>query len=128
MTIAEYLNAIKARLLSDPIVSEFHIVRERDTDLDGHLRARVKLIDGGQLEFSEYAQSGVDGQIVVVTYSYHWVDAAGRLVKRWDNVPHHPEKAGFPHHVHIGATGAVEPGVPLDIFIVLDEISRALTS
>ncbi len=128
MTVTEYLSGIKARLLSDPIVSEFHIVRERDADLDGYLRARVKLIDGGQLEFSEYARSGVDGQITVVTHSYHWADAAGCLIKRWDNVPHYPEKTGFPHHVHIGATGAVEPGGPLDIFVVLDEISRALIS
>jgi len=51
--IAEYLNLIKERLLTDPIISHFRIVRERVTVTDGHLRARLTLSDGSRLEFSE---------------------------------------------------------------------------
>jgi hypothetical protein len=76
MTIAEYFNAIKERLVTDPIVAGFEIVRERATPQDGHLRARLVLVDGSQLEFSEYMQrSRARGGVEVITYSYHWADA-----------------------------------------------------
>jgi len=39
-----------------PIVTSFHVIRERSTLIDGYLRARLELADGSQLEFSEYMQ------------------------------------------------------------------------
>ena len=124
MTIAEYLDSIKERLLTDPIVASFQIARDRTTSVDAHLRARLVLVDGGQLEFSEYVQRS-GGQIEVVTYSYHWADAENGLIRRWDNAPHYPDLSGFPHHVHHGATGEVTPGKPMNIFAVLDEMAKA---
>ena len=40
MTIVEYFGAVKECLLTSPVVSRFHVIRERDTLTDGHLRAR----------------------------------------------------------------------------------------
>jgi hypothetical protein len=34
-------------------------------------------------------------------YSYHWQDADGSLITRWDNSPHYREVASFPHHKHL---------------------------
>src|SRR4030067_368066 len=34
-------------------------------------------------------------------YSYHWQDANGNLITRWDNSPHHREIFTFPHHKHL---------------------------
>ena len=56
MTIEAYLDSIKERFVTDPIVTRFHVIRERSTFVDGHLRARLTLADGSQLEFSEYMQ------------------------------------------------------------------------
>jgi hypothetical protein len=125
VSIAEYLDAIKERLLTASIVASFEIARERITSVDGHVRARLVLVDGSQLEFSEYVQRS-GGQIEVVTYSYHWADADGALIRRWDNAPHYPDLSGFPHHIHRGATGDVTPGLPMDIFVVLDEMTEAV--
>lgn len=85
MTIAEYLDSIKWHLLTDPLISHFHIVRD--------------------------------------TYSYHWADTEGRLIRRWDNTPHFPNLPGFPHHVHNGRAATVSPGQPVNVFTVLDEIA-----
>jgi hypothetical protein len=126
MTITEYLNAVKERLTTDPVVAGFSVVRERVTLIDGHLRARLALFDGSVLEFSEYVQRSSDDQIDVVTYSYHWTDADGNLIRRWDNTPHFPDLPGFPHHVHDGRAGSVVPGQPANIFLILDEIARIL--
>ena len=126
MTVDEYVAAVKERLLSDLVVSGLRIIRERATLTDSHLRARLTLTDGSQLEFSEYVQRSPDDQINIITYSYHWADAHGNLIRRWDNTPHFPDLPGFPHHIHDGASGVVGPGQPVSIFIVLDEVAQRL--
>jgi hypothetical protein len=123
MTIEAYLVSVKERFVSDPIVTSFHLIRERSTLVDGHLRVRLTLADGSQLEFSEYMQRSPAGGITVITYSYHWADAANQLIRRWDNTPHFPDLPGFPDHIHDGATGEVMPGQPMSIFAVLNAIA-----
>ena len=127
MTIDEYLDAVKERLLTDRVVSSLHIIRERITTMDGHLRARLTLSDDSQIEFSEYVQRSLEGDILVITYRYHWADASGNLIQRWDNTPHHPDLPGFPHHVHIERPDRVSSGRPMSILAVLDEVAQRLT-
>ena len=126
MTIDEYLDTVKGRLLTDPMLSVFRVIRERATLTDGHLRARLTWTDGSQLEFSEYVQRSPDGQVNIITYSFHWADVHGNLIRRWDNTPHFPNLPGFPHHIHDGPGGAVGPGQPVSLSVVLDEIARQL--
>ena len=123
MTIDAYVEAMKERFVTDPLVTHFQVIRERSTLMDGYLRARLMLADGSQLEFAEYMQRSSAGEIVVITYSYHWADAHNQLITRWDNTPHFPELSGFPDHIHDGATGQVTPGQPMSIFTVLDAIA-----
>jgi hypothetical protein len=123
MTIEAYMQAMKERFVTDPIVTRFFVSRERATLVDGYLRARLTLADGSQLELSEYMQRSATGEIVVITYSYHWADADDQLITRWDNTPHFPGLRGFPHHRHDGATGEVTAGQPMSIFTVLDTIA-----
>ena len=123
MTIDAYLAAMKDRFVTDPLVTQLHVIRERSTLIDGYLRARLALADGSQLEFSEYMQRSSAGEIVVITYSYHWADANNQLIMRWDNTPHFPGLPGFPDHIHDGATGEVTAGQPMSIFTVLDAIA-----
>ena len=123
MTSEAYLAAMKERFVADPIVTHFHVIRERSTWVDGHIRARVVLADSSQLEFSEYMQRSSAGEIAVITYSYHWANADNQLIKRWDNAPHFPDLPGFPDHIHDGATREVTSGQPMSISAVLDEIA-----
>ncbi len=126
MSPAEYLDVVKERLLTDPLITEFHIRRERHTSIDAHLRVRASLADGSRLEFSEYVERMPNGQIQVIVYSYHWEDADGDLILRWDNTPHFPELPGFPHHVHDSRTGDAHAGKPTDVFSVIDFIRRTV--
>lgn len=126
MTTIEYLAAIKERLLTDPLIARFRVLRERSTLIDGYLRGHLTLRDGSQVEFSEYVQFAANEQIQVITYSYHWSDAGGNLIRRWDNAPHFPHLSGFPHHVHEGPAGPVSPHRPVDLLIILDEIARTV--
>ena len=123
MTIDAYMQSMKERFITEPLVTQFHVIRERSTLMDGYLRARLALADGSQIEFSEYMQRSPAGEIVVITYSYHWADANNQLITRWDNTPHFPDLPGFPDHIHDGATGEVTAGQPMSIFTVLDAIA-----
>ena len=123
MTIDVYVEAMKERFVTDPLVTHFQVIRERSTLMDGYLRARLTLADGSQLEFSEYMQRSSEGAIAVITYSYDWADANHELIARWDNTPDFPDLPGFPDHMHDGATGQVTPSQPMSIFTVLDEIA-----
>jgi hypothetical protein len=123
MTIDAYLAAMKDRFITDPLVTHFQVIRERAMLMDGYLRARLALADGSQLELSEYMQRSSAGEMVVITYSYHWADATNQLIMRWDNTPHFPGLPGFPDHIHDGATGEVTAGQPMSIFTVLDAIA-----
>lgn len=127
MTPAEYLSLLKERLLADPLVIQFGLVRERATSADAYLRARVILKDHSQLEFSEYVQATPEETIVVVTYSYHWSDTQGELICRWDNTPHFPDLPNAPHHLHMGQAEAPQASSPMSLFAVLDEIARRLS-
>lgn len=127
MSLYTYFDAIKERLLTEPLIADFCILRERVMLADGHLRARLTFQDGSMLEFSEYVQQTVDDRTETLVYSYHWADATGELRRRWDNTPHYPDMPNFPHHIHDGETGAVIPGEPVNIFTVLDVIVAELT-
>ena len=70
MNPAEYIESVRELLLTSPIVESLYVVRQRVTSSDGHMRARLTLLDGGLLEFSEYFQRMAGGQVHVVTYSY----------------------------------------------------------
>ena len=125
MTPAEYLTSVKERLLTDPVIESFRILRERETPVDAYLRARLTLIDASHIEFAEYVQFAA-GEPQVTTYSYHWTDEAGVLIQRWDNTPHFPEMPGFPHHIHTGPEAQPAPASPTDIFSVLNEMTRLI--
>ena len=67
MTIVAYRDAIKTRLMTDPVVATFQVVRERSTGSDGYVRVRATLSDNSKLEFAEYVQLAADDQVTVVT-------------------------------------------------------------
>ncbi len=124
MTPAAYLDSIIEFLLAEPNITRVQVLRQRATNRDGHVRARLALIDGSLLEFSEYFQVDATDSVHVTTYSYHWMDARGRLIRRWDNTPHHPGIAGFPHHIHEGDN--VLPGMAMSIFAVLAAVAESI--
>ncbi|NOZ62585.1 MAG: hypothetical protein GXO74_13020 [Calditrichaeota bacterium] len=90
-----------------------------DYDLDlslGFLLADGKIVfhNGSILEFTESITPGR------FKYRYHYMDAEGNLIFRYDNVPHHRKIATFPNHRHYPDT--VVESEPLDLRQVIEEI------
>ncbi|HLD42080.1 MAG TPA: DUF6516 family protein [archaeon] len=48
----------------------------------------------------------------------------GKIIKRWDNAPHHPEIKTFPDHVHMGSEEIVKEAIKPSIFQIIGEVCR----
>ena len=110
----DYLAHVKALIVANRQVVRWEVFREEAQGDMGLLRYRLNLSDGGLLEIFERFRI-VEGVAQVEKYRIHWQDAGGRLIKRWDNAPHHPEVATHPHHVHDGSEENVEPSEPISV-------------
>jgi hypothetical protein len=121
-----YLEAIKLRLVIDPLVARFTIVRERIGPGEGYLRVRLELRNGDIVEAAEHFELGPVG-FLPVHYRHHWMTPQGHLRVRWDNAPHFPSLSTFPHHIHEGNESQVVPGRPMSILDLLDEIAARLS-
>ena len=115
---ADYLTYIKALIVVNSQVLRWTVVREEVQGDMGMLRYRLILRGSALLEMFECFHV-VEGQVQVARYSFHWQDAAGQLLKRWDNAAHHRELSTHPHHVHDGAEANVRPHGPINAEEVL---------
>lgn len=59
-------------------------------------------------------------------YSFYWLNEENNLIIGWDNRPHHPEVATFPHHKHIGLPKSVKPSRETTLAQVLRFIEKQL--
>jgi len=114
--------------LYDPVISRGYVEIEQLTfdnrsNKRGSIMGRLKFHDGSLLEFGETIVQQ-NRQIVKRRYAYHYQNAAGDVVFRYDNAPHYPDISTYPHHKHVGTV--VEPATEPDLSVVLLEIERLL--
>ena len=121
--IEAYFNEILETISSSFAISSFNVIKLRIAENEGFIRVRCSLMNGDILEFAEY-MTIFQREPKVLSYSYHWQTSDGTLVKRWDNVPHHPELNSFPDHLH--QLGSVESSPPMNFQKVLSEIENNL--
>ena len=122
MSIRRYFDELKLRLVIDSGVESFEVISERIEEKEGYLRVVIKLPSDSVMHCFEYVLS--DGSIGISKYSFHWQDAAGNLIYRWDNSPHHPELDSFPYHVH--TKDSVSVSSEMSLIKVLDEVKVLL--
>ncbi|WP_317047012.1 toxin-antitoxin system TumE family protein [Spirosoma aerolatum] len=58
------------------------------------MKLQILLTDGSILHIKEYTNSDTR------KYAFHWQQMDGLWLMQWDNVPHFPKLASFPHHRH----------------------------
>jgi hypothetical protein len=105
-----------------PIVSASSIQLDKRTNRSGLIRGDLFLGDGSRLYFRELVN--IDDLVVRLMYSYHYQDASGQLIFRYDDTPHHTETDSFPHHKHIEQEGNIMASVPPTLVSVLGEIEK----
>ena len=122
--VEDYFDNILQELLISHAVFSFKVMRRVIGDEDGFIRVICRLTNGDIFEFAEYVQTHTN-KMSIMTYSFHWQSANGKLVKRWDNVPHHNEINTHPHHLHL-SNGKVVGSAAMNLNKVLEEIEKII--
>lgn len=109
---------------SNPIVLSSHIEKQYGpAGSTVYLRGRLLIIDFSILEIALFAGESAHG-VVVDKYRFHYMSIDGQMIFRYDNAPHHPEVASFPHHKHTSVN--VIPSYMPGINDILNEISAII--
>jgi len=120
--LENFLADLKASLTASPIVKDIEILDEFVTSVSGFLDCRVLLIDESELFVTEYFTVLKD-KLYRDKYSYH-LQKNDKLIKRWDNAPHHRELSTFPFHIHM--KNGVHESKEMTVEDILDEISEII--
>lgn len=86
-------------------------------------KIKLELIDGSFIFLREIIIENV-----LFDYSYHWQQADGTLILRWDNTAYYPGIATFPHHKHIETETNVQPSYEQSLHDVLSFIKNKIAS
>jgi len=109
---------VRIALLTSPVITDVRVLQEQALGDVGYFRVRSKLANADELMFMERFRWKNDA-IAVEKYSFHWQNAEGKMIRRWDNAPHHPEISSFPHHLHDADESNIRPHGPVDVFEIL---------
>jgi len=121
--ICQYLTRLRATIDSrQEIIVERFDARQLSV-FDGRIAGRLRFYDGSVLEIREVFRVHNRG-IRKIVYSYHYQQADGRRIFRYDNAPHYPDLPGFPEHKH--EDDRVLPSPSPDLNEVLREIDGYL--
>jgi hypothetical protein len=112
----------------DSIVSRGHVeveqfIFDNRSNQRGSIRGKLKFHDGSVLDFGEVVIVR-NKQIEKLRYAYHYQNASGEVIFRYDNAPHYPNLPTHPHHKHVGST--IEPAQTPDLSAVLREIEQLI--
>jgi hypothetical protein len=121
-----YLNRLQDTILSrrEIEIEIMEIIDQSDIpEQESKFAARLSFPDGSQLRVIEALRLD-RSRLVKSRYVYHYQQADGTLIFRYDNAPHHPELKSHPHHKHLGAN--VVAAKPPDLSQVLQEIDELL--
>lgn len=92
----------------------------------GLFRARVFFWDGSHLTIDETIDTE-PGYPEILRYSYTYV-RGNEHVFRYDNAPHYPDFATFPHHKHVEPDEVPEASEPPTLNQVYREIEQILAA
>ena len=127
--IERYMNDLDVLISASASIVDIDIIRRdiRDTGLEktALFRYRIKLIDESLIEITERILEERAG-LTTTKYRYHWQTGSGKLIKRWDNAPHHPEIDTFPDHLHDGSEDNVKSFRKMNALDILTDIINGL--
>lgn len=117
----DYYVAVQGAVSAAPHVLRSDIEFDEIGVHECYIRGVLSLINDLELHIAEYVITGPAVQRL--KYRYHLQTLDGKLVSRWDNVPHYPQLPSFPDHRH-DRDERVYSAPPMDIPGVLASALR----
>lgn len=112
-----YLAGIIDRYARTDLIVASELNADARTPKIGVMKGVITFFDGSQLFFSEYVDTRY--RLEKLTYAYHYQDAEGILIFRYDNAAHKPALP-FPYHKHRSDGMIIESAAP-DFSVLIDE-------
>ena len=100
MQVIDYFSEIQSLIRSSIFVENVDVEYEVKSRSIGIVHGILGLIDGSTLQFMELVNIKRDNMIRL-KYRFHLTNVNDEMVFRYDNAPHHPEIATYPHHKHV---------------------------
>ena len=88
-----------------------------------YLKSHLIIIDSSILEIAIFTTASSD-RLLIDKYRLHYMDSSGKMIFRYDNAPHHPELAIYPHHKH--TPDETIPSTMPSMKDILNEISAVI--
>jgi len=120
VTVQDYFDALRESIATQSIVIQESLIFRDSGEESGFVKGCLVLPQDHRLYVAEYILT-----LPVFTrrkYRFHLQDASHKLVRRWDDAPHHPQLPTYPHHCHM-ANGEIAASPPMDLPSVLDAIT-----
>ncbi|MFD2573868.1 DUF6516 family protein [Spirosoma soli] len=111
-------------LANDPLVSQYEVLHYEHTPAKFQVKLRVTFTDQSVLFTNDYLSPAKR------KYAFQWQRIDSTWLIRWDNAPHFPKLASFPHHKHDYRSGSELVTASHDITLaeVLNYIQNQLTN
>jgi Family of unknown function (DUF6516) len=120
----KFVEQFEKTVNSSPIVLSSSIQKQfGPSGTTVYLKGSLRFIDATVLELALYANESGQGT-VIDKYRFQYMSEGEQLIFRYDNAPHHPELASFPHHKHT-PDKVILSSMP-SIKDLLNEISAAI--
>ena len=124
--IEDYFRQIATLIATAGIIHSSSITYDKRSTSIGFIRGDISFLDGSQLHLREFVN--VEHGTERYMYAYHYQRPDGTLVFRYDNTPHFPALATFPHHKHEASEANVVAASPPDLQAILTEIQSLMTT
>ena len=124
--IEDYFRQIATLIATAGIIHSSSITYDKRSTSIGFIRGDISFLDGSQLHLREFVN--VEHDIERYMYAYHYQRPDGTLVFRYDNTPHFPALATFPHHKHEASEANVVAASPPDLQTILTDIQSLMTT
>lgn len=123
VTVQEYFDALQRSIAAQSIVVQQSLVFRDSGKGSGFVEGYLFLPKDHRLYIAEYILT--EPVFHRRKYRFQLLDSSQRLVRRWDDAPHHPHLPTHPHHCHM-PNGDIVASPPMDLPSVLDAITVLL--
>lgn len=122
MRVDEYFTQLETLIDACGSIRATIIHKDKRSDYVGYFRADLYFYDGSLLHVREFIFTRT--QILKDLYAYHYQDAKGQTLFRYDNTRHFQNLPNFPHHKHTpdGVVSTSEPNLQA----IIDEVLNLL--
>ncbi|MDY0096315.1 MAG: DUF6516 family protein [Candidatus Vecturithrix sp.] len=122
MFIEAYFETLQPLIRDCGYIQSTTITTDKRSDYVGFFKADLYFIDGSVLFVREFVFTKTE--LMKDMYAYHYQDAQGQIIFRYDNTRHFPQFPTFPHHKHLASE--VLAAREVDLQQVIQEIVERL--